>query len=401
MLPRISRNVLFLGLTSLFTDVSSEMLTAVLPLYFMLELKMSPLQVGLIDGLYQGASALVRVASGVVADSGRRYKSVAVVGYALSTVCKAGLLGVGGAWGAITGLLMLDRIGKGIRTAPRDALITLSSDPARLGESFGAHRAMDTVGAVLGPVLAFGILALAPSAYDAVFVVSLAFGVVGVALIALFVENQRGAEAPQRPLGARAGVASILRNTSFARLLAAGVFLSVLTATDALIYLLLQRAGAVPPTVFPLLFVGTSAVYLLLALPVGRLADRVGRRWTFAAGHVGVLGIYLVLLFFPSLSLAGVLFCVAMLGVYYAATDGVLSALAATTLPTAQVTTGLAVVSTAVALSRLVAAAFFGALWSWFGPAGAVGAFAAGLALALGLAAWLFARMPVTEGTSR
>ena len=125
----VSRNVVLLGLTSLLTDVSSESLTAVLPLYFMLELRMTPLQFGLLDGLYQGASALVRVAGGLVADAGRRYKPVAFVGYALSAFCKLGLLLVGSAWAPIAALLMIDRLGKGVRTAPRDALITLSSEP--------------------------------------------------------------------------------------------------------------------------------------------------------------------------------------------------------------------------------------------------------------------------------
>ena len=141
---RASRNVLLLGATSLFTDISSEMLTAVLPLYFMLELRMSPLEFGVIDGLYHGVSALVRLASGVVADRGGHYKAVAVAGYAISAVCKLLLLMAGTAWAAITAILMVDRLGKGIRTAPRDALITLSSDRARLGEAFGVHRAMDT-----------------------------------------------------------------------------------------------------------------------------------------------------------------------------------------------------------------------------------------------------------------
>src|SRR5215470_14527580 len=179
-----------LGLTSLLTDVSSESLTAVLPLYFMLELRMTPLQFGLLDGLYQGSSALVRVVGGLVADAGRRYKPVAFVGYALSAFCKLGLLLVGSAWGPIAALLMIDRLGKGVRTAPRDALITLSSEPTRLGEAFGVHRAMDTVGAVVGPLAAVLILAAAPGAYDAVFVVSFAVALVGLAVLGLFVENR-------------------------------------------------------------------------------------------------------------------------------------------------------------------------------------------------------------------
>src|SRR5262249_22763721 len=119
----VSRTVVLLGLTSLLTDVSSEALTAVLPLYFMLELRMTPLQFGLLDGLYQGSSALVRVVGGLVADAGRRYKPVAFVGYALSAFCKLGLLLVGSAWGPIAALLMIDRLGKGGPPAPPHPLL--------------------------------------------------------------------------------------------------------------------------------------------------------------------------------------------------------------------------------------------------------------------------------------
>ena len=136
----VGRNVVLLGLTSLFTDVSSEALTAVLPLYLMLELRMTPLQFGLLDGLYQGASALVRVAGGLVADAGRRYKPVAFVGYALSALVQArpaaGRLGLGADRRAADARPTR----QGRPHGPRDALITLSSEPARLGEAFGVHR---------------------------------------------------------------------------------------------------------------------------------------------------------------------------------------------------------------------------------------------------------------------
>jgi MFS family permease len=385
----VSRTVVLLGLTSLLTDVSSESLTAVLPLYFMLELRMTPLQFGLLDGLYQGSSALVRVAAGLVADAGRRYKPVAFVGYALSAFCKLGLLLVGSAWTPIAALLMIDRLGKGVRTAPRDALITLSSEPTRLGEAFGAHRTMDTVGAVVGPVLAFAVLAVAPGAYDAVFVMSFAVALVGLAVLGLFVRNQSGEPVPammgSHPRG-RLGAA--LANPRFRALVVAGALLGLLTASDALIYLLLQRRGAVPTTFFPLLFVGSAVVYLLLALPVGRLADRWGRHRVFLAGHALVLGIY-VLLMAAELPAAGIVACVTLLGAYYAATDGVLSALASSVLGEQQLTTGLAVVSTTTAVSRLLASSLFGAVWNWRGPTEALEVFAAGILLAAALAAGL------------
>src|SRR5262245_9582766 len=117
-------NVLFLGLTSLFTDISSEMIAAVLPVYLTFELRFTVLQFGLFDGIYQGMAALLRLVGGLMADRHHRYKEVATVGYALSTGCKLGLLAVYGAWLPATACLFLDRIGKGIRTAPRDALIS-------------------------------------------------------------------------------------------------------------------------------------------------------------------------------------------------------------------------------------------------------------------------------------
>jgi len=378
-----------LGLTSFFTDISSEALTAVLPLYFVLELRMTPLQFGLLDGLYQGASAMVRVAGGLVADARGRCKPVAFVGYALSAFCKLGLLLVGSAWAPIAALLMIDRLGKGIRTAPRDALITHSSEPSRLGAAFGLHRTMDTAGAALGPVVAFAVLAAAPGAYDAVFVVSLAVALVGLAILGLFAEDRRAR--PERAVAgasARARLGAVLAGRRFLALVSAGALLGLATASDALIYLLLQGRGTVPAMLFPLLFVGTATVYLILALPAGHLADRWGRHRVFLAGQGLVLGIYGLLLA-AELSVAGIVACVALLGAYYAATDGVLAALAGSVLQKEHLTTGLAILGTTTALSRLFASSLFGALWSWRGPTEALVLFGLGLLFAAVLAAVL------------
>src|SRR5262249_20463239 len=150
----IGPNVLLLGLTSLLTDVSSEMVNAVLPLYLTQFLRFSPLAFGLFDGVYQGTSAVVRIWGGVIAHP-RRAQPVAALGYAASAASKIGLVAAGMLWAPVTGLLLLDRLGKGVRTAPRDALIALSSPRDRWGEAFGIHRAMDTAGALIGPVCAF------------------------------------------------------------------------------------------------------------------------------------------------------------------------------------------------------------------------------------------------------
>ena len=205
----IGANVYFLGLTSLLTDVSSEMVTSILPLYVVFALGLTPLQFGVIDGLYQGAAALARLAGGVLADRWQRHREVAAAGYALSAVCKLGVARgrrrLGPRWPAV---IALDRIGKGIRTPPRDALISLSSAPRRLGLAFGVHRAFDTAGALLGPIVAFAILALLPDAYDVVFVTSFFVALAGLAALLLFVRN------PRAPAAAHSGRAAVARSAA-------------------------------------------------------------------------------------------------------------------------------------------------------------------------------------------
>ena len=159
--PFVARTVLLLGLTSLLTDISSEMVSAVLPLYFVQVLGLNPLAFGVLNGIQQGGSAFARLIFGFVADRMTRYREVAGLGYGLSAICKLGLLATT-AFGGLAAVLMIDRIGKGIRTAPRDAMISLSSPQDELGTAFGVHRAMDTCGAMLGPLLGFALLALTP-----------------------------------------------------------------------------------------------------------------------------------------------------------------------------------------------------------------------------------------------
>lgn len=361
---RVGATVVLLGLTSLFTDVSTEMVSSVLPLYLFVHLGFTPLHFGVFDGLYQGATALVRIAGGVVADRGQRHKEVAAVGYALSAACKLGLWAVGAIWLPTLGLLFLDRTGKGIRTAPRDALISLSSSPRRLAESFGVHRALDTAGALLGPVVAFALLALVPGGYDVVFVVSFCLAVVGLGILVFFVSNVARPMERGVAVSARAAVA-LLRQPGIRGIAAAGAMLGVVTVSDSLVFLTLQRRALMDPRYFPLLFVGTTLVYLLLAVPAGRLADRVGRVRVFLVGHVLLGGVY-VLLLRAEVGTSELLGCLALLGAYYASTDGVLMAIASSRLPAGLLTSGLAVLTTITALGRLVGATAYGAAWTWW-----------------------------------
>lgn len=388
---RVGRNVLFIGLTSLLTDVSSEMVNAVLPMYLTFALSFSPLQFGLFDGLYEGVTSLMRLAGGVVADRRGRYKQVAALGYAGSAVTRLGLLVCGSQWLPTTGFLLADRLGKGIRTAPRDALLALSAPRSRLAEAFGVHRSMDAAGALLGPLLAFAVLARAPGAYDAIFAVSLAFAVAGVGALVLLVENREGP--------ARAGVAApgwreaagLLRIAPFRALVLAGGLLGLATMSDAFVYLVCQRRAELDPGLFPILPLGMAAVYLLLAVPAGRLADAVGGRRVLLGGYALLAVAYLPMLS-TSANRVVLLASVPLLGAYYAATDGVLAALASRALPAELLTTGLGLLATVTALARLVASILFGALWSRWGTEGAVLVFLVGLLAAWATAAALLRR---------
>ncbi|MFB6500429.1 MULTISPECIES: MFS transporter [unclassified Streptomyces] len=364
---RVPGTVLALGAVSLVTDISSEMVTAVLPLYLVLGLGLSPLQFGFLDGLFNGVAAIVRLLGGHAADRGRGHKRVAGIGYALSALSRLGLLLAGGATAGIAAALATDRVGKGIRTAPRDALITLSSPPETLGRSFGVHRAMDTTGALLGPLAAFALLWATADAYDAVFVVSFCIGLLGVLLLVLYVPGHPPAP-PVRPARRTRKVFEALRDPAFRRILAAAALLGAATIGDSFVYLLLQRRLDLPVGWFPLLPLGAAACYLLLAIPAGRIADRVGRRLPFLCGHLALLGVYATLLApfgGPApLLLAPVLI---LLGVFYATTDGVLMALAGPVLPADGRAGGLALLQTGQALARMLAAAGFGAAWTLWG----------------------------------
>ncbi|MDP9135887.1 MAG: MFS transporter [Actinomycetota bacterium] len=367
---RVPRTVVLLGLTSLLTDISSEMVAAVLPLYLVYAAGFSPLALGVVDGLYRGAAAVAALASGFAADRRRRHKEVASLGYGLSAICKLGLVAAGGAVGAIGAIVMLDRVGKGIRTAPRDALISLSASPQTLGTAFGVHRAMDTTGAMLGPLVAFGILALAPLAFSSVFLVSFCVAVAGLAVIVLLVPRHaaRASTGPGPSLRVAAG---LLVAPRFRALVVAASLLGIATISDAFLYLALQRHLDLAPMTFPLLFVGASLAYMLLAVPVGRLADRVGRGRVLLGGYALLLPVYASLLA-PAAGLPALALGLALVGASYAATDGVLAALASSTLDEDVRGSGLAVLTTATNLARFLASVGFGALWTFAGLDAAV-----------------------------
>ncbi|WP_410790187.1 MFS transporter [Kribbella sp. C-35] len=357
-LRRVPGNVVALGIVSLVTDVSAEMVTAILPLYLVFGLGLDPLQFGLLDGLYAGATAVLRLVGGHVADRWRRLKTVAGVGYALSAISKLGFLAAGSTVPAIGAVLAIDRAGKGIRTAPRDALISLSSNPATMGRSFGVHRALDTIGAFLGPLVATLVLWASLNDYNSVFVTSFCLATIAVILLTTFVQNHTPPLTTAH--GPRVGVVGLLKDASFRRCCVWAAGLGLFTITDSFVYLAVQRRWDISTSLFPLLPLGTAGTFLLLAIPLGRLGDRIGRWKVFLGGHLALVVALLVVC-----GPVGAWWLVlALHGVFYAATDGVLPAAVGPLLPENLRATGLAVLQAGQALARMAAAVTVGLLWT-------------------------------------
>ncbi|WP_235929658.1 MFS transporter [Cellulomonas citrea] len=418
---RVSSTVITLGVVSLLTDISSESVAAVLPLYLTTALGMTTLAYGFVDGLMQGASALVRIAGGWAADRGDHPKWVAFVGYGLSALTRAGLLLTTG-FVAITSLVAIDRVGKGMRTSPRDAMIAASSNPTNLGRSFGVHRMLDTVGAAVGPLLAFVVLWLLPDGYHTVFVISFGCAVIGLAVLGLMVPDLRPRQASwlsthqtraERKLPSCKGCTCsdgavptlterpfswrFLTEPALRRVLVVAGVLALLTVGDGFVYLSLQARDGFATTWFPLLYVGTNIAYMLLAIPVGRLADKVGRAKVFVWSHAMLAGAYACAAV-GGASASTTIAALVLLGAFYAGTDGVLAAVVGQRTAPAVRASAIGTAQTVVAVARMGASSAFGVLWYTLGRQPAIVCVALALAVALPLC-WVVLRgidRPVT-----
>jgi len=387
----LPRTVYALGATSLLTDVSTEMVASVLPVYLMLALHLSPSEFGVADGLFRGGAAVAALLLGGVLTYGSgRSKLIAGAGYAMSVLAKLALL-ASGAFAAIVACLALDRLGKGLRAAPRDTILAASVAPHQLGLAFGTHRAMDGAGALAGPLLAAGLLWLAPQQYTLLFLVALAFAVAGIAIFGRLVPAAAGtqpvpaAAAPQSlPLGAHW---QRCLPPACRKLLAAAMLLSLFTVSEGMIYAQMQQSFALEPFMQPLLPVGTAAAFLLLAAPIGWLADRAGRLRVFLGAHIVLLPLYGLLWSAagatPPVWQAAAL--VLLLGCYVAATDGVLMAAVAAAVPPAARSMSLALFAAGIAAAKLASSMLFGMLWDRYDVTGAVLVYGGGLLSALAL----------------
>jgi MFS family permease len=374
----------------MLTDISSESVAAVLPLYLTAVMGLSPFAYGAIDGIYQGVGATVRLLGGWAADRFDHPKWIAAAGYGLSAATRAMLL-LAQTFASVTSVVTVDRIGKGLRTAPRDAMIAAVTPPDAQGQAFGVHRTLDTVGAMIGPLVAFAVLSLYPygGGYPAVFVVSTAFAVVGVTVLVVLVPPVHPVEIAATTRAKQDGLPqsdSGGRPSAIRRVMLAAGILAVATISDGFLFLQLADRDGLAVRYFPLLVVGVSAVYLTLAVPMGRLADRLGRTRVFLGGHVALLGAYVTTAGTENGPVA-VLSCLVLLGVYYAATDGVLAALVSRLAAARRRGTVIAGAQTVVAVGRFLASLGFGWLWTQSGASFAIVLFVGLLGVGLPVAA--------------
>ena len=247
-----------LGITSLLTDVSSEMVVSILPAYLMFMSGGGPVALGIAAGLYEGGPVVATWLGGWMADRSGRRKLTAGCGYALSAICRLGWLLVSGrALGPIAALVVADRLGKAIRTAPRDALISLSVPHHQLATAFGVHRALDAVGAALGPVAAWMLLSMHPRRYDIVFFASIVAALLGLVALVLLVRDDRQPPSERMRWRQMRGSASdFFAEATLRRVLVIATLLGGVTIRDAFVYLLLVRGTEASAHWIPLLYSG-------------------------------------------------------------------------------------------------------------------------------------------------
>lgn len=390
---RLPPTVYALGGTSMLTDVSTEMVASILPVYLLIALRLSPAEYGLVDGLFRGGAAIAAVLlGGFLSYRSGRIKLVAGLGYTLSALTKLILL-ASSAFSAIAASLILDRLGKGLRVAPRDAMLAASVPSSQLGLAFGVHRAMDGLGAVAGPLLAAFVLWQVPNGYDTVFKLSLCAALFGLLVFFRFVRvatTLAESEPASRPaIHWRQRIPACLPPAS-RRLLWFAMLLTLFTVSEGMMYAHIQRSFALEPHIQPLLPVATATVFLLLAAPIGYLADRLGAVRVFCGAHGLLVPLYILL------SLSGAdgesLWLVAMLifllGCFFAATDGVLMAAVAATVPSGSRSMSLALFAAGLALMKMLSSAVFGLLWDRLDITWAVLIYGSGLCSSLAFFLW-------------
>ncbi|MFN7136252.1 MAG: MFS transporter [Thermomonas sp.] len=378
---RLPAGIWMLGLVSLLMDTSSEMIHSLLPLFMVGTLGASALAVGLMEGLAESTALIVKVFSGVLSDYLGKRKALAVLGYGLAAVTKP-LFAIASSSGIVLTARLLDRVGKGIRGAPRDALVADIAPPEARGAAFGLRQALDTVGAFLGPLLGAGLMLLWANDFRAIFWVAVIPAGMAVALLVFGVREPRPAAAEKRH--------NPIRRENLARLgrrywwvVAVGGVFSLARFSEAFLVLRAQQGG-IAIALIPLVMVAMNVIYAASAYPFGWLSDRVNHGALMAAGLLPLIAADLVLATGGGWST--VLLGVALWGIHMGMTQGLLATMVAETAPADLRGTAFGMFNLVSGGAMLFASVLAGLLWDRFGAAATFHAGAAfGLLALLGL----------------
>lgn len=356
------KNIFFLGLTSLFNDLSSEMIYAVFPAFFTSVLHAGAASLGLVDGIAEAASNFFKIYSGSLSDRFQNRKPLVVAGYALSVATRPFYILAATVGGAL-GLRFVDRVGKGLRDSPRDAIISLSTPQAELGRSFGYHRAMDTTGAILGPLAAYVLLSFFPLQFNVVFITAFVAGVLAL-LTLLFITDVVAVSRTSARIGL---VASFTELPLQFKLFLLSVFtLSVGSLPIAIILLKTQSVGLVIADI-PLFYMLYNISYAGFSYSAGKMSDRIGARMTICIGYLCLIASYATLGL--AQSLGALLLGFLLLGLFPALTDGVQRSLASQLTHESLRGRGLGWLNAAAGFGALFAGIGGGYLWQTYNPA--------------------------------
>ena len=381
--PRLPAGIWVLGFVSLLMDISSEMIHALLPLFMVGSLGMGVALVGLLEGLAEATALILKVCSGVISDWFGRRKPLAVLGYGLGAATKP-LFALATGPGLIFTARLLDRVGKGIRGAPRDALVADIAPPEQRGAAFGLRQSLDTVGAFVGPLLAVALMLLWANDFRAVFAVAVVPALLAVLLLMV------GVREPARPAGAarsnpisRANLKRLPR--AYWWVVGVGAVFTLARFSEAFLVLRAEQLGMALALV-PLVMVAMNVVYSLTAYPFGKLSDRVSHHGLLLAG-LSVLVLADVVLA-VSTHWVGLLLGVALWGVHMGMTQGLLAAMVAAQAPADLRGTAFGFFNLVSGVALLAASVLAGLLWQYLGPAWTFGAGAAFSVLAMAALAW-------------
>jgi len=371
--PRLPRPVWLVSWTSFFTDTASEAIYPIMPLYLTRTLGGTAMAIGVIEGAAEALNSVLKIASGRLSDRWSSRKPFVVAGYAISTVVRP-MVALATSWLHVLAVRLTDRVGKGIRAAPRDALLASWAEPATRGYVFGLHRSMDHAGAITGPLLASLFLWFFPEQYRTLFALTLIPGLVAVAMLAPVPDAPLAPQA--RPAGT-ADVSAAPMGKRFSRYLAVLLLFSLGNSTDAFLLLRLSEVG-VGVAWIPIAWAALHVVKAVVSPVGGLLSDRMSRRRVIATGWLVYAAVYGGFALATRAATLVPLFLV--YGVYYGLTEGVEKAVVADLAPAGRRGAAFGAYHAVLGIGALAASLVFAAVWK---AAGAPSAFALGAALAL------------------